>query len=620
VCGIYGILRPRGEVRAALQKMQAGVAHRGPDGAGLEHLDGAVLGHQRLSIIDLSEAGAQPMWDVRRQACITFNGEIYNYRELRQECVKRGMEFRSASDTEVILNLYLLDGERAFARLNGIFAFALVDARKGDAFLVRDPAGIKPLYYGQAACGIAFASELGALLSSGLFPLDVDRAALQTYMQLDFVPSPMSIVSGVRKLPGAMLLRVSPDGTQETRTFTAVPDEEIPAAPNAQADVFRFSALMQQVVERQMVADVPVGVFLSGGIDSSIVAQMATEAAGRVSTFSIAFDEPSFDERPHFETVARAIGSDHHTETLRASTMLELVPRMASVVSEPLADGSIFPTYFLSRFTRQHVKVALSGDGADELFGGYPTHRLWRAGRTAALLPRPMRRALSNGAHKLLHVSHENLSLDFRIKKFLEGLDRDPLVQNERWLASFQPEEAAITAGSFDAEAQRRLVESFHAAAARTSRPLERILRLDRRFYLQDGVLVKTDRASMASSLEVRTPFLDNAMIAFANGLPADRKKSKWLLRQYARQIFPESIWKRPKKGFGAPLARWFRSELRPLVRDVLAPSRIDRDGFFRSHAIMKLIEEHESGLRDHRKKIFNVLMFTMWYEWAKTL
>jgi len=263
--------------------------------------------------------------------------------------------------------------------------------------------------------------------------------------------------------------------------------------------------------------------------------------------------------------------------------------------------------------------VALSGDGADELFGGYPTHRLWRAGRTAALLPSAVRRAMVRAAHKALPVSRENLSLDFRIKKFLEGLDRDPLVQNERWLASFQPEEVAAVSTSFDTAAQMRLVESFHAAA-RTSRPLERILRLDRRFYLQDGVLVKTDRASMASALEVRTPFLDNAMIAFANGLPADRKKSKWLLRQCARQFFSESIWKRPKKGFGAPLARWFREELRPFVRETLTPARIDRDGFFRSHAIMKLIEEHESGARDHRKKIFNVLMFTMWYEWAKTL
>ena len=626
MCGIYGLLQPRGDTVPGLQKMRRHLAHRGPDGEGLERLSNAILGHQRLSIIDLTETGAQPMWDVRRHVCITFNGEIYNYRELRDECRKAGMEFRSASDTEVILNLYLVQGTRAFARLNGIFAFGLIDTRTGDAFLVRDPAGIKPLYYGRSANGIAFASELGALIASGWFPLDVDPSALQVYMQLDFVPSPMSIVRGIRKLPGATLLHVSRDGTESVRRFSDVPDEEIPASPNPEADVDRFSALMRQVVERQMIADVPVGIFLSGGIDSSIVAHSATQVAGRVSTFSIAFDEPSFDERPYFETVARAIGSEHHTETLGPSTMLDLFPRVASLVSEPLADGSIFPTYFLSRYTRQHVKVALSGDGADELFGGYPTHRLSSIGRTAALLPRSVRNAIANGAHRLLPVSHANLSLDYRIKKFLEGLDRDPLVQNERWLASFQPEEIAEVATFFDPEAQRALVATFHAAVENVSpgRPLERILRLDRRFYLQDGVLVKTDRASMASSLEVRVPFLDNAMIAFANGLTADRKvrgrTSKWLLREYARRYFPESIWRRPKKGFGAPLARWFRADLRPLVRDTLSPSRLERDGFFRTDAVMTLLEEHESGKRDHRKKIFNVLMFTMWYEWASDL
>jgi asparagine synthase (glutamine-hydrolysing) len=226
----------------------------------------------------------------------------------------------------------------------------------------------------------------------------------------------------------------------------------------------------------------------------------------------------------------------------------------------------------------------------------------------------------------MLPASEENLSLDYRIKKFLDGLDRDPLVQNERWLASFQPEEVADVATFFDAEAQRRLVASFHSAVSDVpcNRPLERILRLDRRFYLQDGVLVKTDRASMASSLEVRVPFLDNAMIAFANGLPADRKirrrSSKWILREYARRFFPESIWRRPKKGFGAPLARWFRHELRPVLRDTLAPERIERDGFFRPEAVMTLLDEHESGRRDHRKKIFNVLMFSMWYDWARSL
>lgn len=618
MCGIAGVLAAGEGAEEIARRMHARLAHRGPDGEAVACAGSAVLAHRRLSIIDLSAAGAQPMWDASRRVAIAYNGEIYNYRELREECVRRGATFLSATDTEVVLNLFLLDGERAFARLNGMFAFALVDTGSGDAWLVRDPAGIKPLYFAPTSRGVVFASELGALLAGGALPFEIDQAALQAYAQHDFVPSPMAMVRGVEKLPGGSLAHIGPDGALARRVYSRVMQESFPAGATPEADVDRFDAAIRAAVSRQLVADVPVGVFLSGGIDSSVVARVAADAAGAISTFSIAFDDPSFDESRYFDLAARAVGSDHHTERLTAAAMLDLVPGIAATASEPLADGSIFPTLLLSRFARRHVKVALSGDGADELFGGYPTHQMIGAGRMYGALPGVARRGIAAAADRLLPVSHANLSLDFRIRKFLDGADRDPVVQNEQWLGSFRADELPRLLTRFDAEAQRTLVAQWHEASAGATERLERVLRTDRRFYLEDGVLVKADRASMSASLEVRVPMLDHDVVRFANGLPADRKlrggTTKWVLREWARRHFPEEIWRRPKKGFGAPLGQWFRGELRGLVRDTLAPAGIARDGFFLPGAVTALLDSHESGRRDERKRIFNVLMFTLWY------
>lgn len=618
MCGIAGVLAARGEHAAGFARaMHERLVHRGPDSAGTVCAASAVLCHRRLSIIDLSPAAAQPMWDSASRACVIFNGEIYNFRELRAECIERGAELRSSSDTEVLLNLYLLDGERAFGRLNGMFAFALVDSRTGESWLVRDPVGIKPLYWGATAHGIAFASELRALLSSGIVPFEVGAEALQAYLQLDFVPSPMSMVEGIRKLPGGSLLHVGADGAATERPYSRLLDEADDAGPDRAADVVRFDRVIRAAVERQMVADVPVGVFLSGGIDSSIVARAAADVAGKIDTFSIAFEDPSFDESRWFDMAARTIGSRQHTEVLDSRAMLDLLPQLAEIASEPLADGSLFPTILLARFTRRHVKVALSGDGADELFAGYPTHGMAGMGTLYGRLPEGLRRGIFATAHRLLPVSHRNLSLDFKVRKFLEGAHRDPVVQNQRWMGTFPAAELPGLLTRWDAEAQRRLEASWHQAAG-GARGLETVLRTDRRFYLQDGVLVKVDRASMAASLEVRVPMLDNEMVRFANGLPADRKlhllRSKWILREWAARHFPSELVHRPKKGFGTPLAAWFRGPLRGIVRDTLAPDVVASDGFFRPAPVQRLLEEHERGTADHRKRIFNLLAFTLWY------
>jgi asparagine synthase (glutamine-hydrolysing) len=612
MCGIYGVIRPSGEVDEALQIMDRALEHRGPDGRGLVRLPHAVLGHRRLSIIDLSEAAAQPLKAVDADIWLTYNGEIYNAPELRVECEEAGLQFRSHSDTEVIVASFLLHGVASFARLDGMFAFCLVDGRTNEAFLVRDPMGIKPLYYAATDRGLFFASELGALLDAAVVPFAIDRAALQAYLQLDYVPAPMSMIRGVRKLVGGEVLRSGAEGSISIRTFQALEAEA--RVGSFDDDLRELDVRLRAAVRRQLVADVPVGVLLSGGLDSSIVAQAAVEESGsRVTTFSIGFEQPTFDERRYFLEVAGHLDTDHQFEVLDARAMLDLLPSVAAMTSEPLADGSILPTALLSRFTRRSVKVALSGDGADELFGGYPTYRVQRLGAIASRAPRLIRDAAFRAAG-LLRPTYENFSLDFKTRKFLGGLHRDPVLRHERWLGSFVPEDLPELLPCFDAEAQVALEDQLRAVQSGRL-GLEKLLRTDQRFYLQDQVLVKVDRASMASSLEVRVPFLDHEIVTFARALPHDRKVKgrdfKHILKRYAETRLPESVVKRQKKGFGAPLGAWFRGELRDFVSDSLAPEKIA--GLFHPEPVGRLLDEHFSGRIDHRKLIFNLLTFVLW-------
>jgi asparagine synthase (glutamine-hydrolysing) len=403
-------------------------------------------------------------------------------------------------------------------------------------------------------------------------------------------------------------------------TGPAVPHEGI------DDDIATFDRLIHRVVERQMVADVPLGVFLSGGIDSSIVAQVAAEVApARISTFSIGFDDPSFDESQYFSTVAKAIGSDHHCEILTRTAMLDIVPAIARVACEPLADGSILPTYLLSRFARRHVTVVLSGDGADELFAGYPTYRAAWWGGPLSHLPRAVHAGLLQLAHAALPVSYDNFSFDFRVKKFLAGLHPDLILRNERWLGTFLPEELPDLLQAYDPSLQRELEALLHEPSrSLNGQWLEALLRTDQRFYLQDGVLVKVDRASMASALEVRVPYLDNEMVRFARHLPPDRKLQgadfKHVLKRYARGRLPQAVLERPKKGFGAPLGKWFRSELKDLLVETLAPRTVEAQSFFRPEFVARLLNEHWSGHRDHRKQLFSLLTFTLWWDYVHQL
>lgn len=612
MCGIFGglaLTRPfDGESARAMRQL----AHRGPDGEGAIEVGNAVLAHTRLRIIDLSCAADQPLWDARRQAVIVFNGEVYNYRQLREEC--GAVEFKSSSDTEAIVNQFLMRGVEAFDRLNGMFAFCLYDTRDGSAYLVRDRWGIKPLYYAPTPNGVIFSSELKPLAQTAGVDTTLDRAALQAYLQLDYVPTPMSIVRGARKLDSGSWLRVAKDGSIESGRYV----KERGRGVARSRGVDEFGEVIDRAVERHLISDVPVGVFLSGGIDSTIIAESASRLTnGTIETFSIAFDNPSFDESASFNEVAAALKLKHRVRKLSAHAMAALVPEVADRLDEPLADGSIYPTTLLARFAREHVTVALSGDGADELFGGYPTyfaHALVRR------LPRPtlaLLRASGALAHALVPVQFDNLSPDYKLKKFLDGLDSDLLGRHFRWMGTFAPEELPRLLVDYDAKAQDDLNRLL--LQRQTDDWLDQLLRADQRFYMQDGVLVKSDRASMSVSLEVRPPFLDREVSDFADALPSRAKvrgrTTKALLREYVARRFPPSIANRPKKGFGAPLGHWFRSELRPLLEEVLAPERIAREGIFRADYVKRLLDDHWRGARDNRKQIFNLLSFALWYE-----
>lgn len=620
MCGIFGGLslsRPLGdETMRALGQL----AHRGPDGEGVVDLGGAVLGHRRLSIIDLSHAADQPLWDAKRQAAIVFNGEIYNFRELRAECAAAGIELRSDSDTEAIVGQYLLHGDEAFVRLNGMFAFCLYDARTGTAYLVRDRFGIKPLYYARCSRGLLFSSELAPLLGVDGVDRSLDRGALQAYLQLDFVPTPYSIVSGVRKLDAGSFLRVDRQGAIEIHSFER--RRAVPQARTSEPELLEeLGRRIDAAVTRHLVSDVPVGVFLSGGIDSTLVAESAMRiTGGTISTYSIAFEDRSFDESASFGSVAAALRARHSVRTLSADAMLELLPRVASMMGEPLADGSIYPTMLLSAFVREEVTVALSGDGADELFAGYPTYFGHSIARRLPGFALRALQGLSGPVERLVPARFENLSPDYKLKKFLNGLEADMVMRHVRWMGTFTKDEMQRLLIDYDHEAQVRLEELLQRPAKETGDGwLEQVLRTDQRFYLQDGVLVKVDLASMASSLEVRVPFLDREVVDFADALPAAAKMrrgtSKRLLRRLVEKRFPPEIARRPKKGFGAPLGRWFRGELRPLLEERLSPAAVRRCGIFQPDFVQRLLADHWSGARDNRKQIFNLLSFAMWQE-----
>ena len=627
MCGICGVA---GEGVASgtglVRRMCEAQVHRGPDDEGSIHLDGVTLGMRRLSIIDL-EGGHQPIHNEDSTIWVIQNGEIYNHLELRHQLATAGHSFSTQSDTEVLVHGYEQWGQGMLERLNGMFAFALLDRPRGLLLLARDRMGIKPLHYAIHGRRLLFASELKALLCDPALRRGIDPAALDQYLALEYVPSPACIVRGINKLPPAHSLIWSlADNTPRLRRYWA-PDlaagEREAKARSLDEHCEELRAVLRESVRKEMISDVPIGVFLSGGIDSSAVTAMMTQLGGDVKSFSVGFSERSFDEAPYARQVARHLGTEHRELTLEPAMLLDLIPKLPTLLDEPLGDASIIPTYLLSAFTRQHVKVALGGDGGDELFAGYPTMRAHRLAGYYRRAPRLLRERLVGPVVRRLPVSRNNMSFDFRAKRFVSGAPYPVAERHQRWMGSFGAEERSALL-SEELRAQVAADGRLDPAAAVLGdaglrEPLNQVLLMDMRLYLENDILVKLDRASMMASLEGRVPLLNNDFVEYATRLPLDLKlrglRSKYLFKRALRGILPASILRRPKKGFGIPVAHWFRGPLKEQMLSVLSPERIARKGFFDPAAVARLIDDHLAGRRDVRKQLWTLFAFDLWHD-----
>ena len=567
MCGIAGFVGAGGS--ADLQRMTRRLTHRGPDAEGyFEKADaGVFLGHRRLSIIDLA-GGAQPMVCSDGALAIIFNGEIYNHPELRRELLGKGHVFATDhSDTEVLLHAWREWGEGMLSRLNGMWAFAIHDSRTGRLFLARDRFGKKPLYYFQRNGTFAFASELTSLLEHPLAPRNQSEIARVKFLAHALIPAPHSAIEGIFKLPAAHYLTLALDGGSPRLTrywrYTLEPEE---SGKNESALASELLEILTRATRRRLVADVPLGIFLSGGLDSSTIAALAAREiqGSKPQTFTIGFKEPSFDESSFAARVADYLKTEHHTDTLGLDAALEVMPRIFDLLDEPQGDGSLLPTWLLCRFARRHVTVALSGDGGDELFAGYDPFRALRmAGLYSKMVPWPLHKALRLLAARL-PVSHANISLDFKIKRTLRGLDHPSRLWNPVWLGALEPSELArLTDSRFSIEEiYSEAIEAWESCSVKN--PVDRTLQFYTEIYLQDGILAKADRASMMNSLEVRSPFLDIEVANFARRLPHHYKlrgkTTKYLLKRAVEELLPHDIIYRSKKGFGTPVGSWLRS------------------------------------------------------------
>jgi asparagine synthase (glutamine-hydrolysing) len=611
MCGLVGFVGAVND--ALLERMTRELAHRGPDEESIwiDKELGLHLGHRRLAIIDIA-GGHQPMWNEDGTVGVVFNGQIYNHIELRQELIRLGHVFRSDhADTEVLVHGYETWGEGIAERLNGMFAFAVVDRRARRLYLARDRFGEKPLYWSRVPRGIAFASELAALALHPHVSKSVDRRALQKFFAHGFIPAPNAILHGVRKLPAGSWIAYDLATQAVTERpywrFRVEPDESLgPEAEPRLLDELRTR--LYDAVRRRLMADVPLGIFLSGGVDSSTALAFARRALpnSEIKTFTIGFTEPSYDESEYAARVAAHFDAMHRVEMLDLDRARELVPQVLGRLDEPLADPSLIPTFLLARFTRRHVTVALSGDGGDELFAGYDP---FAALQPAQIYSRVIPRILHGGLRRLADLiprSARNMSLDFRIRRALLGLSYDQGLWNPVWLSPMSPD---LIREAFEEPLAEEDLYSEVLEAWRDSDHLsltDRTLEFFTRFYLPDNILTKADRAAMMNSLETRAIFLDNDLVDFARRLPSHFKyragKRKYLLKRALRGMVPDFVLDRPKKGFGIPLPEW--------LRDLEVPLHRNRSDGLSSACLDRLVDAHRSGRADHRLAIWSLIAY----------
>ncbi len=625
MCGICGKLNLDGSpVDAGLIRKMAGtLVHRGPDDEGVYAKGCAGLGHRRLSIIDLSAAGHQPMTNEDGTVWIVFNGEIYNFPSLKSELEAKGHVFRSHSDTEVILHLYEEEGADCVRKLRGMFAFAIWDEKARTLFLARDRVGKKPLFYYYDGGRFLFASEIKAILADPSVDLRPDRIALHHYLTYQSVPSPFSAFEAIKKLPPAHTLLVK-NGRIAIERYWKLPylpkfDASTPAkVRDLEAELV---ALLAEAVRLRLISDVPLGAFLSGGIDSSVVvALMSGLMREPVRTFSIGFHEKDYDELAFARIVADRFGTQH-TEFQVRPNAVEVLPKLVWHYNEPFADPAAIPSYYVSKLAREHVTVVLNGDGGDESFAGYQRYVANELAGRSDLLPVLLKKGLK-AVSAVLPASKDPHSFSWRLKRFLQAVSLTPELRNALWLTHFNNEmKEALYAPAFREET--RGIDSYdvildryaHAGATDFT---DRTMAADVGLYLPDTLLVKMDVASMANSLEARSPFLDHEVMEFAARIPADLKlkngKTKIILKSAFRDTLPAEIINRKKMGFGVPLDHWFRNELREMAHDTLLGQRATERGYFRKEQVAKILDEHASGAWNWQYHIFNLLMLELWH------
>ncbi|HEX8501594.1 MAG TPA: asparagine synthase (glutamine-hydrolyzing) [Pyrinomonadaceae bacterium] len=623
MCGIVGMVNLDGRAAdaALLGRMNEAIHHRGPDEEG-SYLGGHVgLAMRRLAIIDL-KGGQQPIADEERTAFIVYNGEVYNFREVRKGLEARGHRFHTDCDTEVVLHAYLEYGADCPKHLRGMFAFAVWDERRRELFLARDRVGKKPLLYSRTAGTFVFGSEFSALLLHPSVGREMDRGAIHDYLSFMCVPAPQTAYRDIRKLEPGHTLTLSASGEVKLARYWE-PDFSKKLDVTEEEAGERALELLRDAVRVRLMSEVPLGAFLSGGVDSSaVVALMAEESAGPVKTFSIGFDEQDFSELHHARRVAEFVGADHHEFVVRPDAM-EVLPKLVEHYGEPYADSSAIPTYYVARETRRHVTVALNGDGGDECFAGYERYAAMRLSERYRRLPGALRERVIRQAVELLPISERRPSRARKVRRFLRAASLPPVERYLRWVSVINPEDKdALYTEEFRRSVGGRDVSEHLRpwfARANGAGVVDAALLADTMTYLPNDLLVKVDIASMAVSLEARSPFLDHHVIEFAASLPERLKlrglTTKYILKKTLRKLLPPENLSRGKMGFGVPVGHWFRGQMQGFLRENLLSERAARRGLFRPEVVRRMVELHTRGERDHTHQLWTLLMLELWFQ-----
>jgi asparagine synthase (glutamine-hydrolysing) len=634
MCGIVGWINSdckKPVTLSILKTMNRTLQHRGPDDEGYFVQGNVGIGHRRLSIIDVSPVGKQPIFNENRSIMTVLNGEIYNYRELKQELIKNGHSFYTQTDAEVIVHAYEKWGIEFLNRLDGMFALALYDINRHSLILAKDPFGKKPLYYFYKNGLFLFASELKAFFPHPDFSKTLDMLSVNKYLAYEYVPTPHCIFKNCKKLPAASRLVLNTQNMsflkEPERYWNLEYEPKIKISVEDAAD--ELLRLLKNSVEKRLMSDVPLGVFLSGGIDSSSIVGLMTEflPPDSLKTFNIGFEENSFDESGFARSAADHFGVNHYEEILNSGDIIDIFPQIIESLDEPFADASIIPTYLLCKFAKNHITVALSGDGGDELFAGYDTFTAQKFSHAMEALPDYIIKKM-RWAGKFIPFSHENMSVSFKVNHFLKGFSsftrKNQGLRNNVWLGSFTPDaqKALLNPAQFkDCHHGTIYSETIRfEKERRTENSIDTLIDNYINLYLHDDILVKVDRASMMNSLEVRAPFLDKDLAAFVNRLPHGMKikglKRKYLLKKAVTNLVPEKIVNRPKKGFGIPLGGWFRGPLKAMLLDTFSEQRMKNSGLFNPSYVHNLIHKHIQGKQDYRKEIWTLFVFESWRQY----